>query len=37
VGRKITGENSQYELREPQNPYHPLFMLVYYIPICTPN
>ncbi len=25
VGRKITGENSQYELREPQIPYSPLF------------
>jgi putative transposase len=27
VGRKITGENSQYELREPQIPYSPLFTL----------
>ncbi|MEJ2157313.1 MAG: hypothetical protein P8X96_18440 [Desulfobacteraceae bacterium] len=27
VGRKISGENGQYELREPQIPYSPLFTL----------
>jgi hypothetical protein len=27
VGRKISGENDQYELREPQIPYSPLFTL----------
>ncbi|MEJ2158234.1 MAG: hypothetical protein P8X96_23150 [Desulfobacteraceae bacterium] len=27
VGRKITGEKSQYELREPQIPYSPLFTI----------
>jgi hypothetical protein len=27
VSRKITGENSQYELRKPQIPYSPLFTI----------